>query len=474
MKILEMVFCRTALVILICAVCGVPSFALAQKARKAGVSVISEATQRIRVSMGQSVLVNTQTFISQVSLAEPEIADSILLSPRQVYVVGKGIGRTTLTLWDSTRQNASVIEVEVTPDVVGLKTRLQEILPQEPIRVTAAHDGLTLYGEVSSAVNMERALAVAEVFAPNKVANLMQVSGVHQVMLEVRVAEMASTLTKRLGINFGAFADGNLFGVSMLDRLATFSLDQELGQNIFTFSENINALLDFQAGGVDVSAFIDALKEDGLTKVLAEPTLVTLSGQNASFLAGGEFPVPVPQDNNVTIEFRSFGVALNFTPTVLSADKISIQVAPEVSELDFSNAVTVAGLRIPAIAIRRASTVIELGDGQSFAIAGLLQESVRETVAKFPVLGEIPILGALFRSSSFERGETELVIIVTPRLVKPIDVAKQPLPTDGYVEPNDIDFFLFGKLQGKGGTRGRWGLLDGAFGYISSPQGVSP
>ncbi len=322
---------------------------------------------------------------------------------------------------------------------------------------------------------MERALTLAERFAPEQVVNLMQVTGVHQVMLEVRVAEMASTLRKRLGFNFGAIADGNFYGVSLLGNLIDIPSAAPDLLSPFDISTAASSLFRFNAGGVTITSFLDALKEDGLIRILAEPTLVTLSGQEASFLSGGEFPVPVPQNfDNITIEFRPFGVALSFTPTVLSPDKISIQVAPEVSELDFANAVTIAGFRVPGLTIRRAATTIELGDGQSFAIAGLLQESVRETVSKLPALGEIPVLGALFRSSSFTRGETELVIVVTPRLVKPLDVGKQPLPTDGYVDPNDVDFFLFGKLQGKGGTQGRLGILDGAFGYLSSPKGVSP
>ncbi len=461
-------FRRTVMAMLACVICSAPLSVLAQETPD--LIINSEATRRVRVALGQSILVNTKTFINQVSLAAPEIADSILLSPQQIYVIGKSIGTTTLTLWDSMRK-VWVIDIEVHPDIMRLKERLKEILPSESIRVTAANDGLTLYGNVSSASNMAQALAIAEIFAPEKVVNLMQVAGVHQVMLEVRVAEMSSSLTKRLGFNFDVFANGNNFGASLLNGLTTF--DNTSGTRLFTLSDSVNALLGFQAGDVSITGFLDALKEDSLVKILAEPTLVTTSGQEASFLAGGEFPIPVPQNNdNVTIEFRSFGVALSFTPTVLSPDKISIQVSPEVSELDFTSAVTLTGTTVPGLTIRRASTVIELADGQSFAIAGLLQERVREVVSKFPILGEIPILGALFRSSSYERGETELIIIVTPRLVKPLDVAKQTLPTDGFVEPNDVDFFLFGKLQGKGGTQGRQGVFDGAFGYISKPQGA--
>ena len=196
------------------------------------------------------------------------------------------------------------------------------------------------------------------------------------------------------------------------------------------------------------------MKENGLTKVLAEPTLITLSGRSASFLAGGEFPIPVPQNSGgsttITIEYKTFGVGLNFTPTVLSNGKISMAVNPEVSDLDFTRAVAVQGFLIPSVNTRRVSTVIELGDGQSFAVAGLLKDDIREDVKKFPVLGDIPVLGALFRSTTFQKNETELIIIVTPHLVKPLDMAKQTLPTDAYIEPDDFEFYLLGSLEGRG------------------------
>jgi pilus assembly protein CpaC len=216
-----------------------------------------------------------------------------------------------------------------------------------------------------------------------------------------------------------------------------------------------------------------------LLKVLAEPTLITLSGKTANFLAGGEFPIPVPQSSGgggttITIEYKPFGVGLNFSPTVLSNKKISMQVAPEVSELDFSRAVSISGFVVPAITTRRVSTVIELADGQSFAIAGLLNEQVRENISKFPILGDIPVLGALFRSSNFQKNETELVVIVTPHLVKPLDMAKQTLPTDQFIEPDDFEFFLLGLMEGREkitptspAIRSDKGMkLEGNFGHI--------
>lgn len=209
----------------------------------------------------------------------------------------------------------------------------------------------------------------------------------------------------------------------------------------------MNALFRFQSGSANWTGFIDALKEDNLVKVLAEPTLIALSGQDAQFLAGGEFPIPVPQAFGVTtIQFQKFGIQLNFRPVVLSARQIAVTVTPEVSELDFANGLSIQGFVVPAITTRRASTMVELEDGQSFAIAGLLRESVRETVSKYPVLGDIPILGTLFRSAQYQKNETELVIIVTPHFVRPMTETQITLPTDGYLDPDDVDFYLKGRL----------------------------
>ena len=233
-------------------------------------------------------------------------------------------------------------------------------------------------------------------------------------------------------------------------------------------SPTVSALFRFGSNGATWTGFIDALKPDGLIKVLAEPTLIALSGNEASFLAGGQFPVPVPQGlGTVAIEYKDFGVQLKFTPTVLADNKINIKVRPEVSELDFSTALQFGGFVIPGLNTRGAETVVELADGQSFAIAGLMRDTARDTMSKFPLLGDIPILGALFRSRAFQRNETELVIIATPRLVKPLDTAKQSLPTDFYHEPSDAEFYVLGLMesQDSGRAGGIQGDLDGEFGH---------
>lgn len=272
------------------------------------------------------------------------------------------------------------------------------------------------------------------------------------MMLEVRVAELERDLIRRLGINLAGVGAGNNFGVTALNNVTSLAGPGGLTDPMSQFVTNaVNALVRFQTGSITWTSFIDALKEEDVVKVLAKPTLVAISGQEAQFLSGGEYPIPVPQAFGVvTITYKKFGVGLAFTPTVLASNRISMAVSPEVSDLDFTNALQLQGFLVPSITTRRATTVVELADGQSFAIAGLLRDNLRESIQKFPFLGDIPVLGALFRSSRFQKNQTELVIIVTPHFVKPIDMAQQALPTDTFVETNDWEFYLMGWTDGLG------------------------
>jgi pilus assembly protein CpaC len=422
-------------------------------------------TKRIELVSGKSVVLRTETAVKRISIANPAIADFNLLSPTEVYLTGKEAGTTNLTMWQDGRLTA-VYDLVVSYDVSKLKQQMQEMLPAEKdLRIAAANDSLTLSGKVTNAAALNQALSLARAYAPEgKVSNLVEVGGVHQVLLEVRVAEMSKSITKRLGINLAYAFSNNDFSVSILSSPA--SVVNPPTSVLNQASSAVNALFRFDHKGSTWAGFVDALEEDGLVKVLAEPNLVTLSGQTATFLAGGEFPVPVPQDfNTITIEYKQFGVGLNFTPVVLSKDKISIKVAPEVSDLDFTNSVRLVGYVVPGLRVRKTSTTVELADGQSFAIAGLLRENVRTVVSKFPLLGDIPILGALFQSKEFQKENTELVIIVTPHLVKPLDMAKQTLPTDFYVEPNDAEFYLLGRIEGSGSPKAKRGAMDGDFGH---------
>jgi pilus assembly protein CpaC len=365
---------------------------------------------------------------------------------------------------------------------------------EEYIRVIASNKDVTLSGTVSNASILSQVLSLAQSYASEgtfKINNFLQVGGVQQVMLEVRIAEMSRNTVRRFGINFNYVTESGKFAIQSLNNLGRVSpvispFDQtagvtNAGRSLAASSRNVNLIFNFLRHNTSWTFFIDAIKDVGLIKILAEPTLITLSGKTAYFLAGGEFPVPIPQtggggnQSTITIQYKPFGIGLNFTPTVLSNGRINMEISPEVSELDFSNAVSFQGFVIPAITTRRVSTVIELADGQSFAIAGLLSDKFTETVRKYPFIGDLPIIGSLFRTSTFEKIEKELVIVVSPHLVKPFDKAKQTFPTDQYIEPNDIEFYLLGRLEGiklpsviasnsldqknKGGLEGKFGHL---------------
>lgn len=419
---------------------------------------------KLELTSGKSKILDLPVAIKRASLANPEVADTVVLSPTQLYLTGKTTGITNLTLWNESGKMMGMYDVVVAPDLSRLKEDLHKTLPEEKgILVTSSHDHIALSGTASSANSISRTLSIAEAYAPKKIINSMQVGGVQQVMLEVRVAEMSRQLIRRLGINFAMVAPSS-FGISLLGQLTSLStIGASQG-----LSQGLTGIFGFNAGSTSWTGFVDALKEEDLLKVLAKPNLVALNGQEAAFLAGGEFPIPVPQAFGlVTIQFKKFGVGLVFTPNILDSKHISLTVSPEVSQLDFSNALKTQGFTVPAISTRRATTTIELADGQSFAIGGLMQDNVIESVKKFPYLGEIPIIGALFRSSSFQKNETELVIIVTPHLVKPLDMTAQTLPTDYYVEPNDFEFYMLGFSE-KSGFGGKLGQKSQAAEVLSN------
>jgi pilus assembly protein CpaC len=443
----------------------------------AGVEIVSGKGRKINLEAGKSIIIRSEAPISGVASGDEKVATVRLVSSKQAYVTGAASGVTNITLWQGEDKVAAAYNVEVAPDVSRVKEKIQHLFPEEKgLRISATNDSLTLAGSVSGTAVLTQVLAMAEAYAgEKKVINAVQVSGGHQVMLEVRVAEMQRSLTKNLTIDLmGMGKNGTIF-TSLLGNLGSISAFTGAPNSsalTLNFAPNTNALFHIAGGNVSVSGFLQALKDDGLAKVLAEPTLMAVSGQTATFLAGGEYPVPIPQGlGAVAIEYKPYGVALSFTPTVLDDNRISMKVAPEVSELDPSTAVVIAGVTVPGLTKRSVSTVIELGDGQSFAIAGLLSDNIKESIGKYPYLGDVPVLGALFRSSQFQRNETELIVLVTPHLVKPLDVRNQPLPTDRYVEPSDTDFFLRGLLQGcekaspppicQGGTTG----LVGDFGH---------
>lgn len=430
---------------------------------------------QLKLMTGKSLVLSIDRPIKRVSLANPEIADVLVISPNQIYLRGKKPGLTNLSLWGGKEKLVTIYELEISLDISQLKGRLHELFPEENIRVTtsyntvfqvgdkkikAVYGTIILSGEVSSSATLSQIMSLAESYTEGKVVNLLHVSGVHQVMLEVRISEISRSVLRELGFNFECiWGDGATSAAGDLFSIATPPLMADLL---------------FARGKTTWTALIKALKDNGLARMLAEPTLITLSGQEASFLAGGEIPIPVQTETGISVEYKEYGIGVTFSPTVLSSKKISMRVAPEVSELDYENAICIAGAMVPGLTTRQASTMIELGDGQSFAIAGLIRETNRNTISKVPLLGDIPILGALFRSSEFKKNESELVIIVTVHLVKPLNMAAQTLPTDMYIDPSDFEFFLLGALEGRDdhSPAGRVsplrkeGGLDGEFGHI--------
>ncbi|MGL4397921.1 MAG: type II and III secretion system protein family protein [Hyphomicrobium sp.] len=381
-------------------------------------------------------------------IAEAEIADVVPLSDRSIYLLGKKVGTSRLTVIGEDQTVLQIVEVEVTPDLPDLRAKLKENLPNSEIHVGAVNGGIVLSGTVFAAAEIERAVAIASRYAPDAITNALALASPQQVMLEVRFVEASRTAARELGVS--ARSRGSKVDIETNDQ----GYDAGIGPLVTAamlsgaapFGTMLARVLDT---GTDVDIMLRALEEKSLARRLAEPNLVTTSGDTASFLAGGEFPFPVSAtDNRITIEFKQFGVALAFTPTVLAGGLINLKIAPEVSDIDNNNAVEIGGIRIPGLVVRRANTSVELRDGQSMAIAGLLQHTQMNGQRQLPWLGQVPILGTLFRSADYQKSESDLVIIVTPRLVKP----KRPgetlsTPLDTRISGNDADFFLDGKAE---------------------------
>jgi pilus assembly protein CpaC len=380
---------------------------------------------------------------SHIFIADPEVADIDVRSPNYVYVYGVSVGETTLHALDSDQNEILKMNINVRHNTHGLSSLIKEALPDSKVTFSSIGDGLVIKGVVDTPEDAEMVMRLASSATGDSghIINMLKINGSDQVMLKVKVAEVARSNLKNFGINLssiltkGSFAFGVFTGRDFLNSSGDL------------IREGNNIQVSGSPGRVNASGVLDALENEGFVKTLAEPNLTAKSGETASFLAGGEYPIPVPQDNGVTtIEYKEFGVRLSFTPIVLSPNRIGLQVAPEVSSLT-SSAVTINNSEIPTLSTRKASTTVELGSGESFAIAGLMQNDVTNSISKFPWLGDLPVLGALFRSNDYQKNETELVIIVTPYIVKGVKESDKLLsPTDGYEVPNDFERLLMGKL----------------------------
>ncbi|KAA9010312.1 type II and III secretion system protein family protein [Histidinibacterium aquaticum] len=432
-------------------------------------------SSELKVSMNRAVVVESDTPFTEVSIANPGIADISTLSDRTLYVLGKEPGRTTLTLLGADGRLITNVEVQVTPDIEEFKERLQQILPGEHIEVRTANDGIVLSGTVSSTARLDRALELAQRYAPDRVSNLMTVGGVQQVMLKVRFAEMQRSVSKSLSSSLvaqGTALSDNLGLSAGTGRLVDDgSVGNSLNGSLPASNANNGAVLfGFNAGGVEVGILLEALESRGVVRTLAEPNLTALSGQEARFLAGGEYPVPVSQEGGaVSIEYKPFGVELNFVPRVVDGDLINLELEAAVSSIDSANGVNQGGFTVDAFRRRETSTTVEMRDGESFAIAGLLSDDFQDANSQLPFVGDIPVLGALFRSADYTRQQTELVIIVTPHLVQPTRGEALALPTDRVRPPTERDLFLNGRVaapqQGAAAEVARQDF-SGSYGYV--------
>ena len=398
-----------------------------------------ETIPRMQLASGKSTVIPLLDDAVRLSVGNPEVADVLLINSREVYVLGKKAGNTNLMVW--TKNGTNVMDLSVGVDVESLRSSMQELVPTEKnVRVNALGDTLVLSGTVSDPMRLQRLMSLADLFSGGKkVINLLHLEGSQQVMLEVKVAEVSKTLLDQLGFEVGNSNTINGTTYSLLSSL--------LGSG----SGNASAV------NGNSSIRLNAEIKKGLVKILAEPTITAISGQEGSFLAGGKIFIPVPQSSSsggttIVLEEREFGVGLRFTPTVLEDGLINLRVTPEVSELSQSGtAVTTSSGQVnvlPSITTRRASTTVQLRDGESFAIGGLIKHNVTEAVKAFPVLGEIPVLGALFRSSAFQTERSELVFVVTPRLAK-AQARSLPLPTDSFVEPTRSEMQWEGRMEGE-------------------------
>jgi pilus assembly protein CpaC len=411
----------------------------------------------VEIPLNKSQVVTSDQAIDKALVGNADVADILPLTDRSIYVLGKSMGTTSLTLYDRGGRVIAVMDIAVGPDVQAYQEQVSRLIPGSDIQANISGSSMVLTGIATDAGMVNRAVQLARTFAGDNVVNLIGMGSSQQVMLEVRFAEVRRSIGENVAVrgfaNNGSFNGASGPGASLTPNPNDSTALLGLG----SVANGFGIIGDsFRALGLNFEAYLDALESKGYAKTLAEPTLVALSGETASFLAGGEFPVPVVQSGggggengqaSVSVQFKPFGVSLGFTPTVLSDKTINLKVEPEVSSIDLASSVQINGISIPGLQTRRASTTIELRDGESFAIAGLLQKDFQTTINQVPFLGSIPILGALFRSTEFKKGETELLIVVTPRLVAPIKPSQVRLPTDRIRDPDAATAILFGEAQ---------------------------
>jgi pilus assembly protein CpaC len=409
-------------------------------------NLIGTSPIRLNLEVNKGALLKLPKPAATIFVADPGIADIQVKSARLIYITAKQPGETTLYALDAEDKVILNRRVAVNHNISRLQGSLRHLFPNSDIDIRSVDGAMVLNGSVATASDAEDARRIAARALGNEknLINKLSVSEPNQVQLRVRIAEVSRTVLKQIGVNwesigsFGSFVYGLATGTDFIpDGSRTITRSQQFD----------NFYAGYNTGSHDINALLDALDKEGLITVLAEPNLTAVSGETAEFLAGGEFPIIVPGANNrTTVSFKKFGVSLAFTPTLIGGATISLKVKPEVSQLTSVGAVVINGFSIPALSTRRAETTVELGSGQSFAIAGLMQNNIKRDIDRFPGLADVPVLGSLFRSDEFQREESELVIIVTPYVVRPVSSQMLVLPTDGLTPPTDTDRVLHSRL----------------------------
>ena len=417
-------------------------------------------TAMVTVPIGKSQDVRTNPGFVNISVADPDVADVNPLTDQSLSILAKKIGTTRVSVYDSNKRLIGIFDVEVTYDVTRLTNELKRRFPRSHIWASAVNGRIMLSGEVADAVSLDQAVTIARQFGPD-IINTVSVMSPQQVMLEVRFVELSRTAGRELGVQWNVFNKYATANLGSQQPAGNLPLTAPANSNTLAAGEVAAGVLSgaspfgfaigrILSGSTTIDVALNALEQKGLARSLAEPNLVALSGDTASFLAGGEYPIPVSGSfGQVTVDYKKYGVGLAFTPTVLSRGLINLKIEPEVSQIDTTHTISVStGVFVPALIVRRASTTIELRDGQSFMIGGLLQTNNQNQIDQLPWLGTVPVLGTLFSSKSYQQNQTDLAIIVTPHLVRPTrpgDVLRTP--ADDTLPPNDPDFFVLGRTE---------------------------
>lgn len=410
----------------------------------------TDRTTMVTVTIGKSQDVHTGNGFVDVIVGDPEVADVNPLTDHALSILGKKIGTTRVTVYAEGKKLVGIFDIEVSYDISRLINELKRRFPDSSLRASSVNGRIMLAGEVADAATLDQAVTIARQFGP-EIINAVSVMSPQQVMLEVRFIEISRTAGRELGVQWNRFGGSSVANVGSRQPASSLPTATDVAAGVISGASPFGfAIGRIVASGVTTDVMINALEQKGIARSLAEPNLVALSGDTASFLAGGEYPIPVAGSlGQVTVSYKKYGVGLAFTPTVLSRGLINLKIEPEVSQIDTTHSVSAAnGIAVPALIVRRASTTVELRDGQSFVIGGLLQNNSQNQIEQLPWVGSVPVLGTLFSSKSYQRNETDLAIIVTPRLVRPTrpgDLIKSP--AEDTMPPNDPDFFLMGKAE---------------------------